>query len=1173
MAVLLNYLLLACLGLAVFFLGLVPFISPFPTTSAVFSLLFISLLAGLRALMASGRLRLTSWLLVAGLWVLLTVYTFFAGGPGAPGFIAFVIVILAGGLLLGEAVSLVMAVLSAAVGLAAYLGRSAGWLPPAGQEWPLGLWLLQTVAFLGVAGLLILAIRTYTGALRSLRGVVEDRRRAEAAWRESEGRYRLLFEGNPQLLWVYDRERLTFLAVNDAAVRHYGYSRAEFLGMPLQALWPAEEAPALLAWLNRPAGSVAGSARHRRQDGSLCEMELTASPLTFADRPAELVLAIDVTARRAAEAALRASETRYRRVVENSPMGMHAYQLEPDGRLVFIGANPAADRLLGIAHAPLAGRTLETIFPPLAQTEIPAHYRQVAAAGGVWETEQIEYRDQQLAGAYEVHAFQPAPGQVTAWFLDITGRQQQAAALRESEARYRALADSAQRQAQELALLDRARSALARAHDLPEVLRSIVEAIPAIFGYTQVSLYLRDGDALRLQHQVGYDHVFELIPLNRGITGQVARTGQPVLVSDVRAAPEFLGAIAGVTSEVCVPLYDQQRVAGVLNVETMGGVRMTEADLRLMTALGEHVSVAIERARLYTEASANERRFRALLENGADAIAIVDDQGLLQYASPSTARVVGFTVEEFVGANVFARVHPEELPEVRRVFSRLLEQPGVGLTAAFRFQHRDGSWRWLEATGTNLLAEPSVAGVVLNYRDVTDRKRAEEQLLRDAFRDALTGLSNRALLMDRLDQALRRAWRRDGYAFAVLLLDVDHFKVVNDSLGHTRGDELLVAIARRVEKVLRAADTFARLSGDEFVILLDDVSGPAEAATIAERVQEQLALPFPLGGLELVTSASIGIVLSEAGHESAEAVLRDADTAMYRAKAQGRARHEVFAVEMRAAALARLGLEADLRRALERDELCVYYQPIVAGRAGRPLGLEALVRWRHPERGLLAPAAFVPLAEESGLIVPIDRWVLRAAARQMRVWLARFPSVPPLTLNVNLSGRNFTQPDLPQQIEASLRAAGLGPASLHLEITESVIMENLELAVVILRQLHTLGVQIAIDDFGMGYSSLGYLAQLPVDTLKIDRRFVNQLAEGQAEIIQTIVNLARNLGRRTIAEGVETAEQHARLVSLGCDASQGYLHAPPLDAEAATLWLERWAGRPAAPPPSESEPL
>jgi diguanylate cyclase (GGDEF)-like protein/PAS domain S-box-containing protein len=762
--------------------------------------------------------------------------------------------------------------------------------------------------------------------------------------------------------------------------------------------------------------------------------------------------------------------------------------------------------------------------------------------------------------------------------------------LRESEQRVRTLFDAAQRQAQELKLLDRVRTALARQLDLPVLFRTVVEATAEIFGYTQVSLYLSDGDALWLQHQVGYDRVIARIPVTDGISGRVARTGQPILLADAQAEPGFLSAAEGITSEICVPLMDLGRVVGTLNVESVAGVTLTEADLRLVTALSEQVGIAIERARLNEAerqqamelAQANEQlrqeiverqRMEAALRQSEQRYALAArgandglwDIDLLTsevYFSPRWKAMLGFAEDE-VGSRLddwFTRVHPDDLDEVKMKLAAHLDGALPHFENEHRLRHRDGSYRWVLSRG---LAVRNAAGVphrmAGSATDITERKRAEAQLLHDAFHDALTGLPNRALFVDRLEQAVRQTWRREGYGFAVLFLDLDRFKVVNDSLGHTTGDQLLVAIAQRLARILRAADTFARLGGDEFVILLDDVREAAEASIIAARLQEQLGLPFDLSGLEVVTSASIGIVLSGAGYERADDLLRDADIAMYRAKALGRARHEVFALSMRADALARLGWEADLRRALEREEFLVHYQPVVRLRTGRLFGFEALLRWQHPERGLILPGQFVPIAEDSGLIIAIDRWVMRAACRQLREWQGLFRLDPPLAVNVNLSSKHFTRPDLVEQIRQCLDEAGLGPASLRLEITESAIMENIDLATLILQQLHTLGVQIEIDDFGTGYSSLGYLVQLPADTLKIDRSFVSQMTDdaGKAEIVHTIVALAQNLRMSVIAEGIETHEQRAGLIALGCELGQGYLISRPVDSQAATAWIER----------------
>ena len=422
-----------------------------------------------------------------------------------------------------------------------------------------------------------------------------------------------------------------------------------------------------------------------------------------------------------------------------------------------------------------------------------------------------------------------------------------------------------------------------------------------------------------------------------------------------------------------------------------------------------------------------------------------------------------------------------------------------------------------------------------------------------AFHDALTGLPNRSLLADHLQLAIERVKGGKDHLFAALFLDIDRFKNINDSLGHIAGDQLLVTIARRLEECLRPMDTVARLGGDEFAILLDGLDDYSDAMRVAERVQQAIMRPFNLNGHEVYTTASIGITLSTTGYNDPENILRDADTAMYRAKENGKARHELFDTAMHARAVALLQLENDLRRAIERQEFCIYYQPIIALETNTLTGFEALVRWHHPERGFVSPSEFIGVAEETGLIVDIGQWVLRESCRQMRQWQGQFPASRPLIISVNLSGKQFTQPDLIEQIKRILQETGLDAHSLKLEITESVVMENAETASTMLMQLRALGAHLSIDDFGTGYSSLSYLHRFPVNTLKIDRSFINRMsASGEnSEIVRAIITLAFNLGMEVIAEGVETEAQLSQLKTMNCDYGQGYLFSRPVDAETA----------------------
>ncbi|MEO6708096.1 MAG: EAL domain-containing protein, partial [Planctomycetota bacterium] len=415
----------------------------------------------------------------------------------------------------------------------------------------------------------------------------------------------------------------------------------------------------------------------------------------------------------------------------------------------------------------------------------------------------------------------------------------------------------------------------------------------------------------------------------------------------------------------------------------------------------------------------------------------------------------------------------------------------------------------------------------------------------------LTNLPNRALFIDRLRQALRRASRRKDYLFAVLFLDIDRFKMVNDSLGHMAGDRLLVMIARRLELSLRPGDTVARLGGDEFTVLLDDIRDVTDATRVADRIQRELEMPFNVGGQELFTSASIGIALSATGYEKPEDILRDSDTAMYKAKSLGKARYSMFDTGMHERAVVLLQMEADLRRAIERSELRVHYQPILSLQTGHITGVEALARWQHPLRGLVSPAEFIPIAEETGLILPIGRWVLVEACRQMVLWRDTLGAEHPLEVAVNLSGRQLALPDIVAQIGEVLRETGLEPSRLRLEITESVVMEHPEMVSTMLQELRLLGVKLSIDDFGTGYSSLAYLQRFPADTLKIDRSFVSPMgSRGEnSEIARTIVTIGHNLGMRVVAEGVETAEQLAHLRGLDCEGAQGYFISKPLSSE------------------------
>ena len=561
----------------------------------------------------------------------------------------------------------------------------------------------------------------------------------------------------------------------------------------------------------------------------------------------------------------------------------------------------------------------------------------------------------------------------------------------------------------------------------------------------------------------------------------------------------------------------------------------------------------------------NEQRFRALVQNTSDVVLICSAEDSITYQSPTSEAAWGYAADALVHRALQDLVHPDDQPALHDLLTQLRTAPGATRNIELRLRTADGRWRDVDLILTNLIQEPSVAGLVATARDITERKAFEEQLTHQAFYDSLTGLPNRSLFRDRLDQALGRAARHQGLV-GLLFIDLDNFKLINDSLGHEIGDGLLVQVATRLEACVRGANTIARLGGDEFVILLDHLTSESDAVLVADRIAQQFSLPFKVDRHDFVVTASIGISLGSAGHASVDNMLRDADVAMYRAKSGGKARHVVFDATMQENALLRLELESELRSAIQNGELRVHYQPIVTMDTGHVAEVEALVRWQHPIRGLVPPIDFIPIAEETGLIVSLGQWVLEEASRQVVSWQAEFGMGQPMTVSVNLSPRQFQQPNLVDEIKRALRVTGLPATCLKLEITEGVIMRDLDATIATLGQLKELGIQLAIDDFGTGYSSLAYLKRLPLDVLKIDRSFIAGIGRNQEDtaIVRAIISMAKTLHLSITAEGIETVGQEALLRDWACDRAQGYLFARPLDAEALALFLRPGTATPAS---------
>ena len=1643
------------------------------------------------------------------------------------------------------------------------------------------------------------------GVVVSVRDVTE-RKEAEEELRRSEERFRSLVQNASDVVTVLDADG-TVRYVSPAIERMLGYLPEDRTGKSGFELLHPEDLPrarrTLDEVLRSPGATGKLGVRMRHRDGFWRDVELTGTNLLDDRTVAGIVVNWrDVTERVRTEERLREAEERYRTLVERIPVITYMQEPEAPNRTVYV--SPQYEDILGYPTEKFMNDPEHWIkvMHPEDRERVLAHDRRTNETGEPFGTEYRQFaRDGRIVWLRdEATLVRDRDGLALYWLgvqLDITERKETEEALKESEERYRS-------QSRELALLEQVRTALARELDLTSVFHRVVETTAEAYGYTQVSAYLLDGEELVLQHQVGYRKVIDRIPLTEGVCGRVVRTGEPVLLEDVRADPDFLGAIEGVTSEICVPLSgDNGDVVGVFNVESTGGVRLAREDLRLMVALGEHVNVAVSRAQLHTLVRRSEERFRALTQNSSDLVTLLEADGTIRYESPAIGWMLGYSSEELVGKNSFDYVHPADLERAEAAFAEGLRDPERRPKVEYRFRHKDGSWRWLESVGTNLLDDPGVNEYVVNSRDVTERRRAEERLreaeeryrtlvervpaisyihlqepgefsgttyvspqvehvlgysqeeyvadpefwrtilhpedrervlstdertgetgepfdqefrmvakdgrtvwlresgtlvrtesergkvwhgvmfditelklveeelrgaekryrtlveqipavtyvdsvddpdtalytspqieemlgytpeewqtqklwekrlhpddrervlaaderfetdeeerfseeyrllardgsvvwvreeavvvrdeggealywqgvlyditehrraeerlreaeeryrtvveeqtelvcrflpdltltfangaycryfgedpedlvgrsflghipvedrahyeesyfrlsqenptrtvehrvftpggevrwqqwtdtaifggdgriieyqsvgrdvtdrklaeqallksqarlaqaqrlarlggwewdivtdqiswsdevyriygfapqgfvpsrerfmevvhpddrgrieeiidaalddhrpydlehrivrpdgevrwvhrraevvrddegeplrmvgtvhditerkqveaklreaetryrslveqvpaaiyrqeiehegaisyispqiesltgyapeeyadptfwvrtmhpedrqrvlaedertdrtgepfrvefrmitregrviwLRDeavlvrdaageplywqgvvsditerkgleerlehqALHDSLTGLPNRSLFVDRLEQALRRTRRQSGRQVAVLFMDLDGFKVVNDSLGHGVGDQLLVAVAARLRNCLRPEDTLARFGGDEFVVLLEDVDGPEEPVRVVERILAALSEAFNLHGRELFVTVSVGVALGGARWKRSEDLLRDADTAMYEAKSEATSGFRVFDPAMHERVLSRLELENDLRRAVEAGEFVVHYQPIVQLDEGRLRGVEALVRWDHPERGLLDPSEFVASAEESGLVVPLGGGVLREACLRAREWQEKHPRVPPLAMSVNLSARQLSRPDLAETVEGILKETGLAGSRLTLDVTETVYVKALEGNTVDLDRLRSLGVRFSIDDFGTGYSSLSYLKMLPADAIKIDKSFVGGLGYDVEDtaIVGMVVELAHTLGMEVIAEGVESEEQARLLREMGCDMAQGYHFAKPLPPEAVSELLE-----------------
>jgi len=606
------------------------------------------------------------------------------------------------------------------------------------------------------------------------------------------------------------------------------------------------------------------------------------------------------------------------------------------------------------------------------------------------------------------------------------------------------------------------------------------------------------------------------------------------------------------------PLLAQDDVLGVLSVASHRPLVFDQGQRELLEGMAIQVATAVKGVQVYEELCESqkrlrqsEQRFRSLVQNASDMITVIETDTTVRYQSPSVQRMLGRASDDITGTRLSDLLHPEDVATVVAYLHEMMSNSERTWAVDARLRHADGSWRHVEIVGSDQRHDAAVEGFVLNVRDVTERKMLEWQLRQQAFHDPLTKLANRARFVDRLEHAMLRA-TRNGTPLAVLFMDLDNFKSVNDSLGHSAGDRMLIEVSRRIAGCLRPGDTAARFGGDEFAILLEDMADLDDAPAVAERIFEELRPPVSLEGKEMFVRASIGIAAerpSSGQPGDADQLLRRADVAMYVAKRRGKGRYEVYEPRMHVSIVERLELLGDLQRAVDLHEFTLHYQPVVLLKTGDVIGVEALVRWQHPRRGLVQPDEFIPLAEESGMILPLGRWVLQEACAQARRWQVAYPTQPALTMSVNVSVKQLQHEPFVAEVAEALRASGLDASTLVLEVTEGVMMQDVPEILTRLRQIKDMGVRLAIDDFGTGYSSLRYLSQFPFDLLKIDKSFIDASTAqvNEHELTRAIVELGRTLHMEIVAEGIEQVDQLSRLLALDCELGQGFYFARPME--------------------------
>ncbi|HEX2667307.1 MAG TPA: PAS domain S-box protein [Gammaproteobacteria bacterium] len=968
--------------------------------------------------------------------------------------------------------------------------------------------------------LLIASVVTVDGEHYVL-GILEDVLQQEAnraLQQRTETRYRSMFDHAVEAIYQSTPEG-RFLDANPAMARLLGYASPQELMQAMRdigtELYADPEARAeLLRLLKRQGHFEECEVQVRRRDGSLLWVSENAHAVKT--ESGELLYYegtfVDVGARRAAEVALHISEEKYRTLVDHSQDGVFITQEDN-----YTYVNQAYAAMLGYTIGEMTGTPYKQFIAPEDRMFLEEIWRKRRA--GQWEKSAYEVHLLKKDGKTRILAsVRSGPitlnGQLasTGTIRDITEERRTQEALLAAEQKFRAIFEN---------------------------------AVIGMYQSTPTGQYLRANQAMA--EIFGYPNAEALLTSVKNISELYKNPDDRRLVN---ADLERTGRVAG--REVELRRRDGQSIWVSLSARVVrdaeGKVAYYEGSLQDVTA----------RKRAESGLQRSEQRYRLLVDHSQVGV-FINENGYYTYVNHAFAQMLGYTEAELTGMSYRDVFPPDELAAADERFQRRQRGEEVANDYESALLHKDRKTRVIVTHSIGTIDQDDRRMMIGTVRDVTEQKRFEAQLRHNASHDPLTGLPNRSFFIERLAKAMERSRGRGAPGYAVLFIDLDSFKVVNDSLGHAAGDDMLVQVAQRLKQCLGPWDTLARHGGDEFTVLVGQTQDAEDAVEVAERILAELVRPVRLGDNEIYTNASIGIAPGHADYASTDELLRDADTAMYRAKAAGKAGYVVFDQDMYARARARLRVETELRQALDACELRVYYQPIVSLASGKLLGFEALMRWQHPVRGLLSPDEFLLVAEETGLILPAGWWLLEEACRQLKHWRERHPQGKDLTVAVNLAHKQFMYAGLPQRVADTLRDTGLEAHGLHLEITETVFLENPKAAEHTLRRLRALGVALHLDDFGTGYSSLNYLSALPLDTLKIDRSFVMDMEQNakHAAIVRTIIDLARELGMNTVAEGVETRQQLRILEGLGCRAGQGNLFAPALDLKRADALFER----------------